>query len=46
MTNDRALAVFENFKIRRVYDEQAETWSVTDCNRLKLPAADGHRNRR
>jgi hypothetical protein len=78
MTNDNALAVFENFKIRRVYDEEAETWyfsvvdivaaliqqpdyqaarnywkvlknrlkkegseSVTKCNRLKLPAADG-----
>ncbi len=78
MTNDKALAVFENFKIRRVYDEKAETWyfsivdiiaaliqqpdyqtarkywnklkerlkkegsqSVTNCHRLKLPAADG-----
>ena len=32
MTNDNALAVFENFKIRRVYDEKAETWyfSVVD----------------
>lgn len=71
-------ALFENHQIRRVYDEQAETWwfsvvdimqvltqqpdyqaarnywkvlknrltkegseSVTACNRLKLPAADG-----
>jgi hypothetical protein len=71
-------AVFENYKIRRVYDEASETWyfsvvdivaaliqqpdyqaarnywkvlknrlnkegseSVTKCNRLKLPAADG-----
>lgn len=78
MNNERALAVFENFKIRRVYDETTETWSfsvvdivaaliqqpdyqaarnywkvlknrlnkegsqsVTKCNRLKLPAADG-----
>ena len=78
MTNDNALALFENFKIRRVYDQKAETWyfsvvdivaaliqqpdyqaarnywkvlknrlkkegseSVTKCNRLKLPAADG-----
>ena len=78
MENERALAVFENFKIRRIYDEKAETWyfsvvdivaalvqqpdyqtarkywnklkerlkkegsqSVTNCHRLKLPAADG-----
>jgi hypothetical protein len=29
---EQALAVFEDFKIRRVYDEQAETWyfSVVD----------------
>ncbi|MDQ5906102.1 MAG: DNA protein, partial [Pseudomonadota bacterium] len=70
-------ALFENHQIRRIYDEQAETWwfsvvdimqvltqqpdyqtarkywnklkerlgkegsqSVTDCHRLKLPAAD------
>jgi DNA-damage-inducible protein D len=76
MTN--SLTVFENFKIRRIYDEKTETWffsvvdilqvliqqpdyqaarnywkvlknrlskegseSVTKCNRLKLPAADG-----
>ena len=32
MTMDHALAVFENFKIRRIYDEKAETWyfSVVD----------------
>ena len=32
MTKDQALAVFENFKIRRVYDEKSETWyfSVVD----------------
>jgi hypothetical protein len=78
MSDERALAVFEGFKIRRVYDEASETWffsvvdviaaliqqpdyqaarnywkvlknrlskegseSVTKCNRLKLPAADG-----
>ena len=78
MDQQRALAVFEDFKIRRIYDEKAETWcfsvvdiiaaliqppdfqaarnywkvlknrlkkegseSVTKCNRLKLPAADG-----
>ena len=78
MSKENALAVFENFKIRRVYDEKAEIWyfsvvdiiaaliqqpdyqaarnywkvlknrlkkegseSVTKCNRLKLPAADG-----
>jgi DNA-damage-inducible protein D len=78
MNNEQALAVFENYKIRRIYDEPLETWffsvvdivaaliqqsdyqaarnywkvlknrlkkegseSVTKCNRLKLPAADG-----
>lgn len=78
MSDDKALAVFENFKIRRVYDEKSETWyfsvvdiiaallqqrdyqaarnywkvlknrlkkegsqTVTNCNRLKLPAEDG-----
>ncbi len=32
MPGDKALAVFENFKIRRIYDEKAETWyfSVVD----------------
>jgi len=76
MNND--LAIFEGYKIRRVYDETAETWwfsvvdiiqvltqqpdykaaqnywkvlkhrlnkegsqSVTNCNQLKMPAADG-----
>jgi hypothetical protein len=78
MTDDKALAVFEDYKIRRVYDEKAGTWffsvvdilaallqqpdyqvarnywkvlknrlkkegnqTVTNCNRLKLPAEDG-----
>ncbi|HPO14640.1 MAG TPA: Bro-N domain-containing protein [Candidatus Hydrogenedentes bacterium] len=78
MSKEHALAVFENFKIRRVYDEKGETWyfsvvdiiaaliqqpdyqaarnywkvlknrlkkegsqTVTNCNRLKLPAEDG-----
>lgn len=78
MTQEQALAVFENFKIRRIYDEKAEKWlfsvvdiiaaliqqpdyqaarnywkvlknrlkkegnqTVTNCNRLKLPAEDG-----
>jgi hypothetical protein len=32
MTHEQALGVFENFKIRRVYDVKAETWyfSVVD----------------
>jgi DNA-damage-inducible protein D len=32
MSNERALAVFENYKIRRIYDEKSETWvfSVVD----------------
>jgi len=78
MTNEQALAVFEDYNIRRVYDEKSEMWyfsvvdiiaallgqrdyqaarnywkvlknrlkkegsqSVTNCNRLKLKAADG-----
>jgi len=78
MENRNMLAVFENYKIRRVYDEASEIWlfsvvdvvaaliqqpdfqaarnywkvlknrlkkegsqSVTKCNRLKLPSADG-----
>ena len=32
MSNEQALAVFENYKIRRIYDEPSETWffSVVD----------------
>ena len=32
MTNERALAVFENYRIRRIYDEESATWffSVVD----------------
>lgn len=32
MKNNTSLAIFENFKIRRVYDEKTETWffSVID----------------
>ena len=32
MNNEQALAVFENYKIRRIYDEALETWffSVVD----------------
>ena len=32
MNNEQALAVFENYKIRRLYDEASETWffSVVD----------------
>lgn len=32
MSDEKALAVFENFKIRRAYDEKSETWyfSVVD----------------
>jgi len=78
MNKEQALAVFEKYKIRRVYDETTETWqfsvvdvvaaliqqpdyqaarnywkvlknrlkkegneSVTKCNQLKLPSADG-----
>ena len=78
MSEEKALAFFENFKIRRVFDEASEVWlfavvdilavliqqsdyqaarnywkvlknrlrkdgsqSVTNCNRLKLEAADG-----
>ena len=78
MTEEQALAVFEDYKIRRVYDSTREAWffsvvdviaaliqqpdyqaarnywkvlknrlkkegsqSVTKCNQLKLPSADG-----
>ena len=78
MNKEKALTVFENYKIRRVYDGKSETWffsvvdiiaaliqqsdyqaarnywkvlknrlkkegseSVTKCNQLKLPSADG-----
>jgi len=78
VSREKALAAFENFNIRRVYDEKSETWffsvvdiiaalieqpdfqaarnywkvlknrlkkegsqTVTNCNRLKLPAEDG-----
>ncbi len=78
MNKEQALAVFENFKIRRIYDGNSETWyfsvvdiiaalilqpdyqaarnywkvlknrlkkdgsqTVTNCNRLKMVAADG-----
>jgi hypothetical protein len=78
MDREQALAVFEDFEIRRIYDEKSEMWyfsvvdimaallgqpdyqtarnywkvlknrlkkegsqSVTNCNRLKLTAADG-----
>ena len=32
MTKEKALTVFENYKIRRIYDEEAEMWyfSVID----------------
>ncbi len=32
MENEKALAAFENFKIRRIYDEKSEVWcfSVVD----------------
>jgi hypothetical protein len=32
VSEEQALAVFENFKIRRAYDEKSETWyfSVVD----------------
>lgn len=32
MNNEKALAVFENFNIRRAFDEKTETWyfSVVD----------------
>jgi len=32
MKNNNSLAIFENFKIRRVYDEEKEVWyfSVID----------------
>ncbi|OHD82451.1 MAG: antirepressor [Spirochaetes bacterium RIFOXYC1_FULL_54_7] len=42
MNNDTALAVFENHKIRRVYDEKTETWlfSVVDIIAVLTAQAD------
>lgn len=42
MSNETALAVFENHKIRRVYDEKAETWlfSVVDIVAVLTAQAD------
>jgi hypothetical protein len=52
MNKEQALAVFEDYKIRRMFDETAGMWyfsivdkgsqSVTKCNRLKMMAADGN----
>jgi len=42
MSNEHPLAVFENFKIRRAYDEKSETWyfSVVDIVAALLQQAD------
>ncbi|HDR15446.1 MAG TPA: hypothetical protein ENN79_08225 [Desulfobacteraceae bacterium] len=46
LNNEKALAVFENFKIRRTYDEKKEgSQTVTNCHRLKMVAAHGHEKR-
>ena len=41
MNKEQALAVFEDYKIRRVYDEKSETWffSVVDIIPALLSAA-------
>lgn len=40
--NETSLAVFENFKIRRIYDEGSETWlfSVVDIIQVLLQQTD------
>ncbi|MBI5641006.1 MAG: hypothetical protein HZA17_11320 [Nitrospirae bacterium] len=42
MSKEQALAVFENYKIRRVYDEEAETWyfSVVDIIQVLIQQPD------
>jgi hypothetical protein len=42
MPKDQALAVFENFKIRRIFDEKAEAWyfSVVDIIAVLLQQPD------
>jgi DNA-damage-inducible protein D len=42
MSNEKALAVFEDFNIRRVYDDKAETWyfSVVDIIAALLQQSD------
>lgn len=39
---DKSLAVFENYKIRRIYDEESETWyfSVVDIIRALIQQSD------
>lgn len=36
---ENSLAVFENYKIRRIYDEESETWyfSVVDIIQALIP---------
>jgi len=39
---DKSLAVFENYNIRRIYDEESETWyfSVVDIIQALIQQAD------
>lgn len=42
MNNDQSLAVFENYRIRRIYDEANETWyfSVVDIIQVLIQQPD------
>lgn len=42
MSKEQALAVFENYKIRRIYDEKSETWffSVVDIIQVLIQQPD------
>ncbi|MFA5816828.1 MAG: BRO family protein [Bacteroidales bacterium] len=46
--DDKALAIFENFQIRRKYDEETETWffSVVDIIAALIQQADSHTARK
>ena len=48
MNKEHALAIFEEFKIRRVYDEQSETWyfSVVDIVAALIQQSDFHAARK
>lgn len=41
---DKSLAVFENYNIRRIYDEESETWyfSVVDIIQALIQQPDYH----
>lgn len=41
MTKQNQIQIFNDRKVRTVWDNEQGNETVTNCNRLKLPAADG-----